>query len=118
MPTDLLDRTKLETTLRLIMPQSNTSFDVTLTHALVIGRSDHQQMVDVDLTNFGAYVNGLSRRHVEITQSRDGIHVRDLASRNGTTLNGRMLNAQTSYPLKDGDVLRLSDLELRVRILC
>ena len=48
----------------------------------------------------------VSRRHVEISSSEDGWFVKDLGSRNGTTLNGEKLDS-TPEKLSHGSEIRL-----------
>jgi len=51
----------------------------------------------------------ISRIHASITRENGGTFVRDLGSRNGTTVNGTRIGAQP-VPLRPGDVLTLGDL--------
>ncbi|MCR8641358.1 FHA domain-containing protein [Paenibacillus sp. N1-5-1-14] len=46
---------------------------------------------------------GVSRMHVEITQKFDKYFIRDLGSKNGTSLNQTQLVAYENYPLNEGD---------------
>lgn len=71
---------------------------------IVLGRDD---AADV------AYpVDGVSRKHARLMIAADGdIRVVDLASRNGTYLNGRRVEEAS---LRDGDELRLGPVTLRV----
>lgn len=55
----------------------------------------------------------VSRRHALVLRNREAWWVRDLDSRNGTTLNGLPLNHPQGNALADGDVLRLGDWEVR-----
>jgi putative ABC transport system ATP-binding protein len=56
----------------------------------------------------------VSRLHARI-QRHDGAYwVEDLGSRNGTWVNDQAVNAP--QPLRDGDVLRLGDVDLRVAL--
>jgi ABC-type multidrug transport system ATPase subunit/pSer/pThr/pTyr-binding forkhead associated (FHA) protein len=55
----------------------------------------------------------ISGAHIEITRTAGGLFVRDLRSRNGTTLDGRRLPADQPVPVPPGAVIRLADcLEL------
>jgi pSer/pThr/pTyr-binding forkhead associated (FHA) protein len=58
-----------------------------------------------------------STKHAAVVLSGDGYAVRDLASRNGTFVNGRRVEGDT--PLGDGDVIRCGGRgpEVRVRLL-
>jgi len=51
---------------------------------------------------------GISRVHVEFDRSEDGYNVKDMGSRNGTTLNGSPMIAYKSYKLNNGDTLQLA----------
>jgi pSer/pThr/pTyr-binding forkhead associated (FHA) protein len=54
---------------------------------------------------------GVSRRHAKITFKDRQTWVIDLASINGTWLNGKALKPIVAYPLHHGDKLRLGSLE-------
>lgn len=54
----------------------------------------------------------ISRIHVEICETPDGYAIRDLESRNGTTLNEKALVPYESYPLSDRDVLGLVSVRM------
>src|SRR5262245_35887205 len=57
---------------------------------------------------------GVSRQHARITIGHDGARVEDLGSKNGTTVNGRLLEAPC--PLFDGAVIVLGTTALKFRI--
>jgi DNA-binding CsgD family transcriptional regulator len=72
---------------------------------VVVGRDD-----SADIT-FAA--DGVSRKHARLTiESTGEVRVVDLASRNGTYLNGRRVEQAS---LRDGDELRLGSVGLRLR---
>lgn len=54
----------------------------------------------------------ISRIHAEICETPDGYAIRDLESRNGTTLNEQPLVPYESYPLSDRDVLGLVSVKV------
>ena len=54
----------------------------------------------------------ISRRHAELTPDGDRWLLRDLDSRNGTRLNGRLIDAVT--PLAEGDRIHCGDTEFEV----
>ena len=53
----------------------------------------------------------VSRLHCQLTATADALHVKDLASTNGTFVNGKRV---TSAELKDGDTLSVGRLDLVV----
>ena len=56
----------------------------------------------------------LSRQHLKFAVERGQLTVRELGSRNGTSLHGEPLVANQPTPLKEGDVLWVRDLEFKV----
>jgi CheY-like chemotaxis protein len=84
--------------------------------AMIIGRSDPQQGVypDVDLEPFGAQSHGVSRRHAALLVRNNRIVIKDLASVNGTRLNGTTLAPNHEYRLQHGDDLEVGQLRLQV----
>ena len=53
---------------------------------------------------------GVSREHARITLDKDGYHLEDLKSRNGTFVNG--VPVTQPVLLREGDILKFCDLEL------
>ncbi len=56
----------------------------------------------------------ISRRHCEITTSESKAYVRDLSSRTGTFVNGRLIPAHREVELQAGDALKIGPLEFGV----
>ncbi len=54
---------------------------------------------------------GVSRVHFEVNQENGAYSIKDLGSKNGTLLNGERLVAYKSYPLNDGDKVKLVQTE-------
>ncbi len=77
----------------------------TLGSSAVIGRRD-----DCDIVLNGPKV---SRRHAQISSSADGLLLVDLASVNGTLLNGVEI---TSARLSHGDVVTIGTHDLRLEL--
>jgi hypothetical protein len=73
----------------------------------VIGRRDLRQGISVDI-DLGRHDTRrlVSRRHASV-EHRQGYIVMDLASINGTYLNGKRLAPRTPAPLKNGDVIEI-----------
>ncbi len=81
---------------------------------LVMGRTDVNQMPDLDLTQYGAQEKGVSRVHAAIRRGDDTLTLVDLGSVNGTHLNGQRLIPNQPRILRDGDEVRLGKLVLHV----
>lgn len=79
---------------------------------VMLGRRDTQTSIipDLDLTPFGASECGVSRRHAVICRGEDTLTLIDLASTNGTHLNGQQLIPHQPRVLHDGDEVRLGRL--------
>lgn len=71
---------------------------------LLIGRAD-----ECDVRPLGEEV---SRRHCLLEMVDESLTVKDLGSRNGTSVNGTMTSGRVV--LADGDIVRVGPLELRV----
>lgn len=86
---------------------------------MLIGRSDSHQEVfaDIDLGEHDGQALGVSRRHALLLTRDNRLMIQDLASSNGTFINGRRLVANDAYRLRDGDRLRLGQLELQVHLV-
>lgn len=84
----------------------------------IVGRKDNQRDIypDLDLGGDGGLDAGVSRRHARIIADGSGYLVEDLASANGTFLNGVRLQIQCPVPLNSGDELRLGTLVTRFEI--
>lgn len=83
---------------------------------LIIGRRDPDigEEPDIDLHDFGAVEKGISRRHAAIFWQNGALHVADEGSSNGTYLNGERMTAHRAYLMRNGDLLTLAGLDLRV----
>jgi pSer/pThr/pTyr-binding forkhead associated (FHA) protein len=84
----------------------------------VIGRYDPKtdSSPDIDLTPYDAMGKGVSRKHLEICRDMPfSLSIRDLNSANATYLNGGRLMPEQPAILRDGDQLRLGDLEITIQ---
>lgn len=66
-------------------------------------------------TDYNLKDHAVSGRHARITVDPSGTHVEDLASRNGTFVNGERIDGRRA--LADGDHLRLGDTLLKFSML-
>lgn len=90
----------------LVYPKDETS----------LGRRDPAggTMPDVDLTSYAAYRMGVSRRHALLVLKGKHLQIVDLGSSNGTMVNGVKLAPHQPRPLRDGDMISLGKMGLRV----
>ena len=78
-------------------------------------KSEETETTMVDMTPFGAYQVGVSRKHALIRQTRQGYYeIIDQGSTNGTFLNGERLAASQAYPLPTYAQVSLGRLHLLV----
>ena len=80
----------------------------------ILGRASNDDSVQpqIDLTPYGAYEKGISRRHAVVRRTPTGLVVEDLSSSNGTSLNGQRLQPFVPAPLKPNDRLKLGSLAI------
>ncbi len=83
-----------------------------------IGRFVDGQVItpDVDLNPYEAFDKGVSRLHatIRINPEKNKIHVIDLGSANGSSINGYEIPANSEVPLNHGDVLTLGKFSMKV----
>lgn len=78
----------------------------------VLGRSSKTKTADGII--YGSRMVG--RAHCCIIRSSTGCAVKDLMSSNGTFVNNKRVPSGSEITLKDGDILRLANVELKVLI--
>ncbi len=105
-------------TFTLVVINSGRRITLEASDNLLIGRKDNQRGIypDVDLGLDGGYDAGVSRRHAMISLQNGSYCIEDLASANGTFVNGRRLPPQEPVPIRPGDELKLGTLLLRFEI--
>lgn len=86
--------------------------------ANLIGRTDRASNIypDIDISPLGGGRN-VSRRHAEIVRKDGVFHLRDLASKLGTLVNGEGLGT-ASHELTDGDAITIGDVTLTFSPAC
>jgi hypothetical protein len=72
--------------------------------SFIIGRSGS----DVDYEH---PESGVSRIHAEITKNPESYSIKDLASRNGTIINGEKMVPYRVYSLQEGDIVKIINIE-------
>lgn len=90
-----------------------------LQESILIGRSDPVRGIkpEIDLDPFGGQDKGVSRRHAIVTARDNRVIVQDEGSANGTFINNQPLIPRQAYRLRDGDKLRLGQLELQTHFV-
>lgn len=102
----------------LVVINSGRRINLEAGENLLVGRKDNQRGIfpDVDLGLDGGYDAGVSRRHAVILSGGQGYLLEDLASANGTFVNGRRLPPQSPTPISHGDELKFGTLILRFEV--
>jgi pSer/pThr/pTyr-binding forkhead associated (FHA) protein len=96
-------------TATLIIQHGDERREVRLTQPITtIGRAPDNQIVLNDAQ--------VSRYHARVELADDAILVTDLGSDNQTRVRDVAIEAQKAYPLKDGDVLRIGNYALVLRV--
>lgn len=70
----------------------------------LIGRADEG-------VHYQDSASGVSRVHLEVELGNGTVHIKDVGSRNGSYLNGKLMIAYKAYPLQVGDVVQLVNTE-------
>ena len=83
-----------------------------------LGRVTEGQPIlpDIDLSPYEAYAQGVSRLHASIKINNQRVVITDLASSNGTRVNGQKIVPNVDYPLNHGDIIALGKLKIQVLI--
>lgn len=107
-----------EAVLQISVKGASTPVILPLQEEMVIGRRDPNGMMipDLDLTVYGAYQLGVSRRHAVIRSVERRLNLFDLGSRNGTYLNGYKLSPHQPAPLRDGDEIRVGKISMTIKV--
>jgi pSer/pThr/pTyr-binding forkhead associated (FHA) protein len=107
---------------RLLMQiggDSQTTVGMEVRDQIVVGRADPlaEYLPDLDLSPYGGQQNGVSRKHIIISQADKALYVQDLGTTNGTRINGFQLDSNQFYRLRDGDELELGRIRITVRFV-
>jgi len=97
----------------LQFPPSEVCVSVPLHKPLILGRGrDADLETLLDLTDFGAFEHGVSRRHCQLQRRGNHLLAMDLGSTNGTSLNGQPMLPRREYQINHGDRLALGSLPI------
>ncbi len=102
----------------LVLMNSGRRISLDISDDLLIGRKDNARGIfpDVDLGMYGGFDAGVSRRHAILAHANGVYTVEDLASANGTFVNGQPVAAAAPARLRNGDELKCGTLLMRVEI--
>jgi pSer/pThr/pTyr-binding forkhead associated (FHA) protein len=106
--------------MRLILQYTDsegaTSQVVVVDDEITLGRVDEHTsfLPDVNLSRMAAWEKGVSRLHAAIRRSENNLYLIDLASTNGTFLNGERIPAREPQLLHHNDTVRLGLFEMRL----
>src|SRR5690242_19699869 len=91
--------------IELVVAQNTKPITVRIEDRITIGRNvqGEAKRPDIDLEPYGAEGLGVSRPHVAFFVSGERLMIMDLASNNGTFLNGNRLTPNEGYRLAHGD---------------
>jgi hypothetical protein len=103
--------------LMLRIPNQHVKFELDPYMAreeLIVGRSDANNRVAVDLSDHAGILLGVSRAHLGLHADPDNAQLigRDMGSRNGLFVNGRRVAAHELFCIQHGDQLELGRLIL------
>jgi len=83
----------------------------------IVGSLDGEDGPDVNLVGWNGWNRGVSRRHLLMRPTLTKLFLLDLRSTNGTYVNGLPLDVGWAYAVRDGDLISLGKLNLRLSIL-
>lgn len=101
-----------ESEVLFVFPRFNETLMYKLNEPLIIGWY-HESVAgrpDVDLTPFDPQRHGISRRHAMLVQTRLGLMLTDLESRNGTYIGRKKLTPHKPMPLINQAIVRFGNL--------
>jgi pSer/pThr/pTyr-binding forkhead associated (FHA) protein len=84
-------------------------------NTFTLGRkSDNEDTPHINLTSYNAAELGVSRQHARITRMNAIIMLEDLATTNGTFVNGERISPSKPCVICHEDEIRLGNLKLQV----
>ena len=113
------DRDTKPQAIQLKIGTAKREIEVSIDKAVHLGRVDPAANVfpEVYVSNEDDAAKSVSRRHARIMKQSGTVVIEDLASVNGTFLNGKRLDPYLPEPLKDGDTVYLGKVLIEVKII-
>jgi pSer/pThr/pTyr-binding forkhead associated (FHA) protein len=87
---------------------------VLLTKPIIIGRTESEEQMYIDLSRYGAAERGVSRQHLILRRVEPSVMAEDMGSSNGTWLNDVLLQPYRPAEVESGSVLRLGKFSIEV----
>ena len=105
--------------IRFDLREAGVSITRSAQYSILIGRYNSLRHVDIDLTEYDGVRYGISRQHIEIIPKQDvqRLLVKDLATENGTHINGQKMIPGHLYMLQNGDELKLGAMHITVHFI-
>ena len=107
---------KREPKIRLTVTPGGQEILVSGQSELIIGRAYKDKVPHIDLAPYGGSKAGVSRRHSRLVYQDNKWFVEDLASTNGTFVNGIKIAPNQLVALKNNDLIRCGQIELQLAI--
>ncbi len=104
--------------LHLKIGTSKRIVELTLNKTITLGRVDAANSVfpEIEVSDEGEASKTVSRRHARILRQDDIVIIEDLASINGTFLNGKRLDPYIPEQIQNGDVVHLGKVSIEITI--
>jgi hypothetical protein len=104
------------TTLILALIGTELVLPIVVTGRMTMGRYDLEmdEKAHLDLMPYGGQRAGVSRMHAVLYRTQHTISLADLGSTNGTYLNGMRLVPHQPRLLREGDEIRLGNMQFHV----
>ena len=104
--------------IRLKIGHEKREAEFLLNKIITLGRTDSNSKIypEVDLTYDSELAQSVSRRHATVVKQKGLIFIEDLASINGTFVNGKRLIPFVPEIICDGDMIQLGKLLIEVKI--
>jgi len=103
-------------TITMAFDEASVEFPVQISDRMVLGRREFNkpELVDIDLTPYGAREKGVSRRHAALYRTSHILSLVDLGSSNGTYLNGTRLLPHQPRLVRSGDEVAFGKMVFKI----
>jgi pSer/pThr/pTyr-binding forkhead associated (FHA) protein len=117
-PVPVMSQAAVDTSISLHLIDSGQIVNLSGQNEFSVGRISEGQPIlpDIDLSQYEAYSQGVSRLHASLKVNAQRLYITDLGSSNGTRVNGQKIMAHVDYPLNHGDVIALGKFKIQVLI--